>query len=638
MAKIGGFNIQKLRPFKTLTNPVLLDRIGQELINHVNSFSRMGKFLGCPVIPDALVASTSLLVPALGEGGKVPAIESRLERVPSIVSSAEPVPIVESPTELVSFVESRAEPVPVSDFKTESFRPIRIVSPLFQSKINLGEDSSEENSKELDSIRLLPIIREEDRSQGDELQPDQDEFDLHQLSFGGDDVMKTRYIDAYITQRDRTGNTKNKLNKAYSDHLAAKPIAFLSTFDSDRYFRNASRLAKDVRKKVLKFVADVFVHEPVEPKTGYIYWRMRREEIFCLKFLCVQAVHSNSDMNLLDFLRTLYINAGMAFAINPFSNRFNGLISGLKEVVDELDKTPSYPVVRQDEQAAVAQIKQASTKEIAKRDGEIKALKDDVAAKDAVLVVKDSKIKKLADANQAVTATLQAVVQENTGLKDLVKTLEGQVETLEEVIKTVKDDQAVTSAESALHKSKIEKLEQILRDRDKRDKAQMRNLMKEEFREYFAELEAKAKLEREELEAKAKREKDALAALEVKTKDEKEAMAAAATSIIVPQTGKIQELETEVKALKAKLDESKTQKTSVGSSEASASSTKETEEIKKVQEVQEVQVKSVEKADRSPARVRGTLHATPANSSHEKDVSVQHETPGGEKKAAGFTG
>jgi hypothetical protein len=379
--KIAAFDIRRLIQFQKLENRELLERIGEEFVKCIMNLINRGVLLGSPIVTPQLIQTTRQFVPALPSSTSAFAITQRRQ-----------IPITARRNPFLPIDEKRAVHIEEVD-ETAAI---------------------EAEQTDRDSTPLLPMPIRQQRKQDDS------NFDMH--SVGIDDfmikeevVMQTRYIEEHF----RIYKKWTQLNKLFSSFLVnPASVKFLTDFDNDGNFSNASKLVTLVRGCVKKFITDVFSLEPVEPRTGAVYWRIRREELFCLKYLCVESFRANSDAQLLSFIKDLDKYAYRAFGINIFSRRFNILIDGLRVVLETVYRDKSMELVLTDAPVSPSVIEALATKDRELRE------------KDLLISDKDQIIEKFKTENQELKSrigTLELEVREN---REKVATQESKTERL----------------------------------------------------------------------------------------------------------------------------------------------------------------------------------------------------------------
>lgn len=68
------------------------------------------------------------------------------------------------------------------------------------------------------------------------------------------------------------------------------------------------------------------------------YWELRREEVFCLKFLCVEAVTINNDTHLINFCHRMMECTKWAF----WYRSYNRLIDDIQLILSKIKKDKDY--------------------------------------------------------------------------------------------------------------------------------------------------------------------------------------------------------------------------------------------------------------------------------------------------------
>lgn len=291
ITRMANYNVNKLITFKVLQNKELLERVGTEFVGKLTGLSKRGALLGSPVVTTTLIQSASQFVPSLR--AKAPALAIPSGSAVKIEEIKEPdtysVPLITNGDRELELTEVKLN-------EDEDSDPLLIVKNLIPRSITL---------------------------------------------------MKTRYIRLYF---EKEGKWQD-LNKLYNDCLAQRKVNFLDIFDRNSVFTGVSSLVSDVRFNVRLFESEVMDKEQAElrekgrsePYWAYaaMLWEQRKEEMFCLKYLCVEAITLKTDAFLSNFLTQMELFSETPYFIFP-SSKYNSLINGVKGLVYKNAQTEGF--------------------------------------------------------------------------------------------------------------------------------------------------------------------------------------------------------------------------------------------------------------------------------------------------------
>lgn len=245
-AESASLEVKKIEPFRKLQSEELLENVKEEFTAQFSGLLTYGSLIKCPVVEPKLLGAIQRFLPP----SKTPLLTTKLQ------------------TSSLKIEEITEEEDEFKDQDTDK-------------ELEMTDLSKPTTDKRVIKSTSDSILRSKN-------------------------IMKTPYIIKFLKAR----GLLNEVSQLYKDHLERRPLKFLDDFSDSASFTKSSKFLIDLRDCVIKFDIDVTkkIKEEFEGKSlsapgGYNekYWELRQEEIFCLKYLCVQSMYIKSDIYLKEF-------------------------------------------------------------------------------------------------------------------------------------------------------------------------------------------------------------------------------------------------------------------------------------------------------------------------------------------------